>query len=246
MGGGVVRRKGTRMRSWKTLLSDKRWLLLIAIVAFALLASWCESRMRRGTPPQVNQNGVQNKGARRDDERNERQPPRQLPDEFTGTTDVVEQLKPDPPPPSAPILRKVRTRQQADFDRVIFDFQGDAPPGFHVEYVDKLARKCGSDELKVMGGTWLLVRMTRAQSRNETGGTTLGGIDFDDDLKVVKYIREVCDAEGQVEWLIEVRERLPYRAEPLHAPARLVIDIKHPTGTQSNSNDENDETDAAN
>ncbi len=226
------------MRSWKTLLSDKRWLLLIAIVAFALLASWCESRMRRETPPQLNQNNRQDGGSGRD----ERQPPRQLPDEFTGTTDAVEQLKPDPAPPAALTLRRVRSRQREDFDRVVFDFEGDAPPGFRVEYVDKLTRKCGSDELKVTGGTWLLVRLTPARSRNESGGTTLGGIEFNEDLKVVKYIRQVCDAEGQVEWLIEVRERLPYRAERLHDPARLVIDIKHPAGTQPTPNDETDDS----
>jgi hypothetical protein len=235
------------MRSWKPLLSDKRWLLLIAIVAFALLASWCESRMRRETtPPQANQNAGQDRGGRRGDGRNERQPPRQLPDEFTGTTDAVEQPKPDPQPPLPLILRKVRSRQQADFDRVVFDFEGDTPPGFRVEYVDKLARKCGPDDLKVTGGTWLLVRMTPARSRNESGGTTLGGIDFNDELKVVKYMRQVCEAEGQVEWLIEVKERLPYRAEPLHDPARLVIDIKHPAATQPSSDDETDETDDSN
>jgi hypothetical protein len=150
-----------------------------------------------------------------------------LPDEFTGTTDAVEQLKPERPLPAAVALRKVRSRQQEDFDRIVFDFEGDAPPGFRVEYVDKLTRKCGPEELKITGGTWLLVRLTPVHSRNEAGGTTLGGIEFDEDLAVVKYMRQVCDAEGQAEWLIEVKERKPYRAEVLTEPARLVIDIKH-------------------
>jgi hypothetical protein len=124
-------------------------------------------------------------------------------------------------------LRQIRTGGHDDFDRVVFDFEGDTPPGFRVEYVDKLTRKCGSDELKVLGGTWLLVRMTPAQARNESGRTSVGNIEFDEDLRLVKLIRPVCDADGQLEWLIEVPDRKPYRAELLPEPARLVIDIRH-------------------
>jgi hypothetical protein len=216
------------MRSWKTLFSDKRWLLLLGIVAFALLATWCESRMRRGqpSPNTAQQNSRQDADKRREERREEHKPPRQLPEEFEGTLLAVEQLKPDPAPAGPVKLRQIRTREQGDSDRVIFDFEGDAPPGFRVEYVDKLARKCGSDELKVLGGTWLLVRMTPAQARNEAGRMTVGGIEFDEDLKVVKSMRQVCESDGQVEWLLEVTERKPYRAESLTEPARLVIDIK--------------------
>ena len=218
------------MKSWKTLLSDKRWLLLFGILAFALFATWCESRMRRGQPQPntAQQNTRQDSDERRENRREGRPAPRQLPDEFEGTTDVVEQLKPDPALAGPAILRQIRTRtQEDDADRVIFDFAGDTPPGFRVEYVDKLTRKCGSDELKITGGTWLLVRLAPAQARNEAGRTTIEGIEFNEDLKVVKFIRPVCEADGQIEWLIEVSERKPYRAEPLPEPARLVIDIKH-------------------
>lgn len=216
------------MRSWKTLLSDKRWLLLLGIVMFALLASWCESRMRRGQQqPNTAQQNTRRDQDEGDKRREQRPPPRQLPENFEGTLLPVEQLKPDPAPTVAVALRQIRTRQQNDADRVIFDFEGDAPPGFRVEYIDKLTRKCGSDELKVMGGTWLLVRVTPARARNESGRTTIGGIEFDEDLKVVKHLRQVCESDGQLEWLIETTERKPYRAESLTEPARLVIDIKH-------------------
>jgi hypothetical protein len=215
------------MKSLKTVFSDKRWLLLAAIVVFALLASWCESRMRRGEQPSVARENNRDNGERGDRRGGRRQPPRQLPEEFEGTINAVEQLKPEPMPPAPVRLERVRTGGHEEFDRVVFDFGGEMPPGFKVEYVDKLTRKCGSDELKVLGGTWLLVRITPAQARNEQGRTTMGGIDFDEDLKVVKLIRQVCDADGQLEWMIELPDRKPYRAEALPDPARLVIDIKH-------------------
>jgi hypothetical protein len=218
------------MKSWKTLFTDKRLLLVLAIVAFALLASWCESRMRRGEQPKTAQqnNGRRDAGRREDESRPKRQQQqRQLPEEFEGTTAAVEQPKPDPPPSAPFTLRQIRTGGHDDFDRVVFDFEGDTPPGFRVEYVDKLTRKCGSDELKVTGGTWLLVRMAPAQAHNDAGRTSMGSLEFDEDLQVVKFIRPVCDADGQVEWLIEVADRKPYRAESLPEPARLVIDIRH-------------------
>lgn len=217
------------MRSWKTLFSDKRWLLLLGIVAFALAATWFESCVRRGQPEQPNviaqQRNRDSDGGRGSGR--ERRPPPPLPEEFTGTTGVVEQLKPDPAPTKTPTLRGIRTGEHDDFDRVVFDFDGDLPPGFHVEYIDKLTRKCGSDELKVLGGTWLLVRMTPAQARLENRLTSVERIQMDEGLKTIKLVRQVCDAEGQVEWLIEVADRKPYRAEPRPDPARLVIDIKH-------------------
>lgn len=212
------------MKSWKTLFADKRLLLVLAIIAFALLASWCESRMRRGEQPRTAQNNGQLAADQRREQRAARPP---LPEEFEGTTAPVEQMKPDPAPAGNVTLKRIRTGGHDDFDRVVFDFDGDTQPGFRVEYVDKLTRKCGSDELKVLGGTWLLVRMTPAQAHDESGRTSMDGIEFDRDLRLIKFIRPVCDADAQLEWMIEVPDRKPYRAEMLPEPARLVIDIKH-------------------
>lgn len=210
------------MKSWNTLFRDKRWLLLIGIVAFAALASLCESRMRRAVSPNLAREIDPTANERRTERRDE--PP--LPEEFEGTLERVEQLKPDPAPPGPVSLRRIRTGAHDEFDRVVFDFDGDKSPGFQVEYIDKLTRKCGPDELKVAGGTWLLVRMTPAQAHVESGRTSVGRVEFDEDLSVVKQIRQVCDTGGQVEWLIEVADRKPYRAVMRTEPARLVIDIK--------------------
>lgn len=218
--GSVVKR--ISMKGWKTLLSDKRWLFLLGIIAFAIFASWCENRRRSGTPPVVQKNNRES-----GNQRPQRPPPKQLPEEFAGTLEVSEQLKPDPAPTGPVTLREVRTGEREEYDRVVFEFEGGLPPGFRVEYIDKLTRKCGSDELKVLGGTWLLVRMTPARARNDSGRTTVEGVKMDDDLKVAKLVRQVCDADGQLEWMIEVNDRKPYRAETLPDPARLVVDIKH-------------------
>ncbi|HEY0384910.1 MAG TPA: hypothetical protein VGC64_02820 [Pyrinomonadaceae bacterium] len=213
------------MKSWKSLFSDKRWMLLMGILAFALLATWCESRTRREPQPVAQKEGGTESAAGRDAKR--QQQPRQLPEEFEGTTAVVEQPKPEQAPATPIILRRIRTGQHDDFDRVVFDFESPTPPGFHVEYIDKLALKCGLEELKTSGRLWLLVRMSPALAHQESGRTSLEKIEFDEDLQLIKDIRGVCDSDGQLQWLIEVTDRKAYRAEALFDPARIVIDIKH-------------------
>lgn len=211
------------MKSWKSLFSDKRWLLLLGILAFALLATWCESRTSREPPPAAQKEP----GTGREGRDANREQQRQLPEEFEGTTAAVDHPKSEQAPAIPVTLRRIRTGQHDDFDRVVFDFESPTPPGFHVEYIDKLALKCGPEELKTSGSIWLLVRMTPAQAHQESGRTSLDKIEFDEDLQLIKDIRRVCDADGQLQWLIEVGERKAYRAEALSDPARVVIDIKH-------------------
>ena len=71
---------------------------------------------------------------------------------------VVEKRKPNSP---LVTLRKIRAGRHASFDRVVFEFTGGAVPGYHIEYVDRPVRQCGSgDTVKVAGDGWLSVRLT--------------------------------------------------------------------------------------
>jgi hypothetical protein len=71
---------------------------------------------------------------------------------------------------SGATLRAVRTARNAGWDRVVFEFDGADVPGYHVEYVDRPVRKCGSgDETQVAGQGWLEVRITPARAHDEAG-----------------------------------------------------------------------------
>ena len=210
------------MKSLRSFLGDKRWLLLLALLGFALVATWCERAWRSDVPPNVLQERAREN--ERDDRRREEEP---LPDEFPGTIERVAREKQGGEPA---VLRRVRTGERELFDRVVFDFsggRGEQVPGYTVEYVSELTRKCGTDEVKVSGGTWLLVRMSPARSRDERGRSSVEGVSLDDDLSVVRQVRPVCESGNSVEWLIETDSRRNYRAAERHDPTRLVIDIKH-------------------
>jgi hypothetical protein len=147
---------------------------------------------------------------------------------FQGTVSAVHR----PPPPglraSASILRTVHTAAQVGYDRIVFELSGDSPPGYHVEYSDRPARKCGSgDVVPVSGAARLLVRLERVQAHDERGNPTIVERERAPALPVLKEMKLICDFEGQVEWVLGVAARNGYRVLELTEPPRLVVDLRH-------------------
>jgi hypothetical protein len=140
------------------------------------------------------------------------------------TAKIVEKRKPDLPPVT---LRKIRAGRHASFDRVVFEFAGGVVPGYHIEYVDRPVRQCGSGEtVKVAGDGWLSVRLTPAQAHTDAGRPTINYRERRLRFPVLKELQSTCDFEGEVEWVLGVSSPNRYRVMELSDPARLVVDIK--------------------
>ena len=62
--------------------------------------------------------------------------------------------------PTSPMttLASVRVARHPDFDRVVLEFSGDDLPGYHVEYVDRPLRECGSGNAVQVAGDEELTR----------------------------------------------------------------------------------------
>lgn len=129
---------------------------------------------------------------------------------------------------SGATLRAVRTAQNAGWDRVVFEFDGAQVPGYHVEYVDRPVRKCGSgDEAQVAGQGWLEVRITPARAHDEAGQVTVAQRERKLSLPVLKELELTCDFEADVTWVLGVASPNRYRVSELSGPARLVVDVQH-------------------
>ena len=147
------------------------------------------------------------------------------PPPFQGTTAAID--KPGAAPPVY-VLRAVRVGAQAGFDRVVFEFAGDTTPGYRVEYADPPARECGSgNEVSVMGGALLIVRLRPAKAHDDRGNVTIAERARAPALPAVKEMKLICDFEAQVEWALGVAGRTPYRVLELRGPPRLVLDLRH-------------------
>ena len=132
------------------------------------------------------------------------------------------------PGTGASTLTEVRAGLHHEYDRVVFEFGRDSIPGYHVEYVDKPVRKCGSGNVvEVAGDGWLEVRMNPARAHTEAGEATITERSRLFDMPVLKQLELTCDFEANVTWVLGVASPNRYRVKEVPDPARLVIDVKH-------------------
>ena len=144
---------------------------------------------------------------------------------FEGTSGIVDKkydLK------GVAVLADVRTGRHNGFDRIVFEFRGDEMPGYHVEYIDKPVRACGSGNVVPLPGDgWLQIRFEPAVAHTENGDPTLAFRDLAPKLPNLLELKSTCDFEAQVEWVAGVASPNHYRVVELKAPTRLAVDIKH-------------------
>lgn len=128
-------------------------------------------------------------------------------------------------------LREVRAFSHEVFDRVVWEFDDLNVPGYHLEYVDRPVRECGSGEVvEVAGEGWLRVRLEPARAHEfigERAQVTVRDRDRRYDFPILRQLTIICDFEAQVEWVLGVSSPNRYRVTELHEPARLVVDVLH-------------------
>ncbi|HYP25984.1 MAG TPA: hypothetical protein VE262_04630 [Blastocatellia bacterium] len=200
--------------------------ILFALVSILVVAAACHSVDRPDAASVGGGNSNAAGGNRNEAVTNPSGAPGATPEEdFKGTAGIVEKRKPGQ---SLGVLKAVRTASHPNFDRVVFEFEGDAVPGYKLEYVDKPVRQCGSGEaVAVEGDGWLNVTFTPAQAHTEAGQATVEDRERRLNLKILKELESICDFEGEVAWVLGVSSPNVYRVLELAGPARLVVDIKH-------------------
>lgn len=136
--------------------------------------------------------------------------------------------RPAPQMQGAATMTRVRAARHEDYDRAVFEFEGDSVPGYHIEYIDRPVRKCGSgDVVELMGDGWLEIRMQPARAHTEAGEATITERARLYDLPVLKEMELTCDFEAVTTWVLGVSSPNRYRVMELSSPARLVVDIRH-------------------
>lgn len=144
---------------------------------------------------------------------------------FKGTIGVTD--KPNKTT-SAAVLRQVKTAPHTDFDRIVFKFDGNELPGYHIEYIDKPFRQCGSGNVVGLKGEgWLEIRFTPAQAHDENGKLNVENRRQTPNYKIFEEIEQTCDFEADVTWVIGAALPNEYSVIELKNPTRLAVDIKH-------------------
>jgi hypothetical protein len=164
-------------------------------------------------------------GAAPTTERGERWPSRAKAESTQFTAGIVDYR---PAPREVALLTDVRAASHEQFDRVVFELGKGSAPGYHLEYIDRPVRKCGSgDATAIDGDAWLQVRIEPANAHTEAGVPTISARDQKASLKVLRELEQTCDFEAQVTWVLGVAKPNRYRVLTLNDPLRLVVDIEH-------------------
>jgi hypothetical protein len=146
-------------------------------------------------------------------------------DDFAGTAGITDKkydIK------STAVLKEIRAAAHENFDRVVFEFEGAEMPPYHIEYIDKPVRACGSgDVVPLKGDGWLEIRFNNAAAHTESGEPTVKDRAQSPNLKIIKEMKLTCDFEAEVEWVLGVASPNKYRVLELKNPTRLAVDIKH-------------------
>lgn len=125
------------------------------------------------------------------------------------------------------VLKGVRTGTHAGFDRIVFEFSGESLPGYHLEYIDKPIRQCGSgNPVRMAGDAWLQVQFTPAQAHTDAGKPTVANRSFTTTYPNMIDVKSTCDFEGEVAWVLGVKSPKQYRVLELLNPTRVVVDVK--------------------
>lgn len=144
---------------------------------------------------------------------------------FKGTTDPTEKKRPGIKPV---VLREVRAARNEGYDRVVLEFAGDGVSGYRVEYLKGQATQCGSgNPVPIAGQALLSVRLQPAQAHDDAGKATIKDRERKPELPVITEMEQICDFEGQVEWVLGLTAKKPYRVLELASPPRIVVDVQH-------------------
>ena len=126
------------------------------------------------------------------------------------------------------VMSAVRSARHGNYDRVVFEFLGPELPGYHLEYIDKPVRACGSgNAVPLAGDGWLEVRFTDAVAHAPEGDATIRDRERFPNLPIIKEMKITCDFEAEVTWVLGVSSPNHYRVLELKNPTRLAVDIKH-------------------
>lgn len=116
-----------------------------------------------------------------------------------------------------------------DYDRVVFNLEGQGAPGYSVRYAEEAVEDGSGANLEVDGDAVLQVTITGTRYPDE-GETYEGspGSTSPDGTEEVEQVRLLGTFEGQTQAFIGIDDAdTPFRVFTLSEPARLVVDVVH-------------------
>jgi hypothetical protein len=133
------------------------------------------------------------------------------------------------PPEQRGLLKTVTATQVGDVDRVTFEFEG-ALPGYRVGFVDRPIIQDGSgEEVTVDGVAVLSVHFEPASGFDLAGEgrqVFTGPTRLDLATRVVLDVVRTGDFEANLEWVLGLDAKAPFRVRTESAPNRVIVEVR--------------------
>ena len=130
------------------------------------------------------------------------------------------------------LLQAVRVARNEGFERIVFEFEGSAQPGYRIQWVDGPITADGSGEpVEVAGEAYLEMIMQPASGVDLSSDELVITYDGPDRIPVAGQTELITDLvrtgdfEAVLSWAAGATERAPFRVLVLSAPTRVVVDI---------------------
>jgi len=131
-----------------------------------------------------------------------------------------------PDAPAMLMVESVRIAGHDGFDRIVFDLAGDGAPGWFIDYTSAPKQQGSGNPVEYEGPVALDVNIDGTTYPFELGredpniGTVAGSGNITEVISSGTF-------EGRSQFVVGLKEKLPYSVEVLHDPHRLVIDVRH-------------------
>lgn len=157
-------------------------------------------------------------------------------DESTGpvgptSTDTVEEGGFPSTEGATALLVEIRVARHDGFERIVFEFEGDDPPGYRVGYLEPPVREDFSgNPVELAGGAFLEVRVVPGAGfdpmSDDARQTYTGPLRFSPDgTELIEELVRIGDFEAHLTWVVGLSGRVPFAVETLEDPIRLVVDV---------------------
>jgi hypothetical protein len=135
---------------------------------------------------------------------------------------VTHNVKPQPK------VIDLRVGAHSRFDRVVIDIDGKVP-GYNVRYVRHLSYDGSGERVPLKGKKFIAIAFTPAKAHGPSGHNVYAGPELQQyrQFDTLRGVAFTGDFEGVVSLGLSLRQRADFRVTVLHAPNRIVIDLKH-------------------
>jgi hypothetical protein len=139
----------------------------------------------------------------------------------TSPVQVTRNVKPTPK------VVDLRVGEHRNFDRVVIDLAGKVP-GYTVKYTRMLTYEGSGEAVPLKGRKFMSIALFPARAHNAQGASVYDGPKLRQyQMPALRGVAFTGDYEAQVSFGLALRQRSDFRVFFLHAPNRIVIDVKH-------------------